>query len=155
MPNTIFQSWYSGQVGHIGLKQWTGYQFGSGVYRIELTVKHTDCANEDSMVKWVTVELCPEEGIPANCCLSAAFIYPNPSGEDAVIHYTLEEEANLLIDMIGINLPTPITLQSARWSAIGNYELPLNLSPFPDGAYQVRIFLNQQEIIPINLVKQQ
>ena len=155
IPNTIFQSWYSGQVGHIGLKQWTGYQFGSGVYRIELTVKHSECANEDSMVKWVTVELCPEEGIPANCCLSAAFMYPNPSGEDAVLHYTLEEEANLLIDMIGINLPTPITLQSTRWSAIGNYELPLNLSQFPDGAYQVRIFLNQQEIISMNLVKQQ
>ncbi|MBK9270461.1 MAG: T9SS type A sorting domain-containing protein [Saprospiraceae bacterium] len=144
-----------GKLSNHRLKQQTGYQFQSGVYRIELTAKHSDCTNENALVKWVTVELCPDEGIPANCCVSAAFIYPNPSGDNAILHYTLEEETNLQIDITGINLPTPVTLQNTNWSAIGNYDLPLDLSPFPDGAYQVRLFLNQQEIIPINLIKQQ
>ncbi|MBS1687401.1 MAG: T9SS type A sorting domain-containing protein [Bacteroidetes bacterium] len=68
-----------------------------------------------------------------------AYLYPNPAGSEATLHFSLSETDAVSITIYDINGKVTQTVMQHKTFATGTYNIPMNLGSLQPGIYFVRM----------------
>jgi hypothetical protein len=141
ISGTYFSSTYTGEIGYINLRSYTGYNFQCGkIYRIKLSVSNT-CADLDEQVRYVTFDcVCEDTPEPCTCGVDGLSVSPNPG--DGVVNISFETQTSVTLDINIYSLHTGTlakTVSTSQAFASGQHTVQASLENLPEGPYFVRI----------------
>jgi hypothetical protein len=90
-------------------------------------------------------------GIEENVFTVEPMVYPNPAGEQCAVRYTLQNNAEVAIDLFNVLGEKVMTVINQNQSA-GQYDIKLEIKTIPAGQYILKMKAgNSQKTISVNI----